>query len=197
VWLRTQYVDRRLSFKAIARLAGCSDTTVATYVRLYGIVRPERVDLARDVVNRAVSMYVQDHMSIHEVATSLGLSRDSVSELLLREGVRLRGRGARPTENLDAGLLRTSYEDGASIRQLANEAQAGDRAVKAVLARSGVAVRGRGRIPIWNDVLTPAFLQQQAARGHGPKQIAEVVGCSYTTARLAMRQHGLTHPKRP
>lgn len=190
--LRTLYVDRGLSKKAIAREFGCSDTTVAAAVRYFRLSRREEVKVSDDELRLIVHLYTVDRLPVRVIAGRTAASRDKVLDTLRAAGVPLRGRGARTAEHLDLEQVRQAYEAGASLRNLARAARTDDGVIRDRLVSAGVSVRSQGRIAKWRDVLTPEFLRQKyVEEQQSLAQIAQDVGCAYQTVLVAVHRHGI------
>lgn len=190
--LRSLYVDQRLSKKAIARLLDCSDTTVASAIRHFGLSRPLPAKISDDARRQIVNMYTLERLTARAIAERTTSSRDTVLATLRATGVPLRGRGARMAAQLDVDQLRQRYEAGGSLRELARAANTDDGVIRDTLVAAGVPVRRQGRIAKWHDVLTAEFLRQKYTQEQQSlAQIARQVGCAYQTVLVAAHRHGI------
>lgn len=188
------YVHQRLSYRAIARELGCSDSAVANAVRRLKLVQPPAPpkQLDPELVREMVRLYTEERLDLRGVAarTSVGLNR--VGPILRGAGVRLRKRGSRPEEHLDPQQLRADYEGGASIRFLAERESCNDGAIRDALVQAGAVIRERGGFRKWSNVLTEDFLlKEYVGKGRTTGDIAAEVGCHDETVAGALRGHGI------
>lgn len=83
--------------------------------------------------------------TVEELAERHGCSTTSIRSLLQAEGVVARARGPRsPLEGREAEVA-AGYENGATVRELAETYGANGRTIRKVLAAEGVTMRPRGR----------------------------------------------------
>ena len=85
--------------------------------------------------------------TVQELAARFDCSVTTVREVLAETGVELRARGPRsPLEGREAELA-AAYEEGGTVRELAERFGANQRTIRRALAEQGVAMRPPGRKP--------------------------------------------------
>jgi transposase-like protein len=139
--LRSLYVEEGLTLVEIAERVGCSPGAVGKRLRRAGVKMRPRGGPARppdesDVVERLRELYVEQGLSVLEVARRFGRSRDWVITRLERFGLPRRGWQKKPRLALPASKLRRLWVDeGRSLPEVAERFCVPADWVRAELAR--------------------------------------------------------------
>lgn len=98
-WLRHEYVELGRTLTDIARDVGCTRQAVGLAVQAFGLREwrvPDPIAQLRDV-DWLRARYVEDRLTIAQIATVVGCTAPPVREALIRAGIeRRRGSGGRP-----------------------------------------------------------------------------------------------------
>jgi len=198
--LRRLYVEERLSFAEIAERAGCSTGAVGKRLRRAGVTARPRGGRARpldesDVADRLRDLYVEQGLSVAEVARHVGHSRDWVVTRLDRLGLPRPGWQKKPRRALPAARLRRLWVDERrSVPEVAEQFGVPADWVRAELARHGISRPRRpppGLTPLTTKVLEDLYVHQ----GLSATEIAHRVGGSPTRVVEALERAGI--PRRP
>lgn len=198
--LRRLYVEERLSLAEIAERAGCSRAAVGKRLRQAGITARPRGGRARpldesDVADRIRDLYVEQGLSVVEIARRLGRSRDWVVARLDRYGMARPGWQKKPRPALPAARLRRLWVDERrSVPEVAEHFGVPADWVRAELARHAISRPRRpprGLTPLTATVLEDLYVR----RGLTATQIAGRVGGSPTRVVEALERVGI--PRRP
>lgn len=197
--LRRLYLDEGRPLAEIATALGCSVTTVRQRVVREGLgsrPRPARRLQDGDLdVNLAERLYVDEGLSLRQVAGRLGLTSDKLRLRLVRAGVEVRPPGRSPST---VPLEREWLADAYALRLLSHEEIAGEAGcsvahVRNELRRHGI---GRHRVPAalppgWLR-LTPELLRElYVEEGLTASEVAERVGGSAARVLAALRRAGI------
>jgi transposase len=191
--LRELYVRQGLAASEVAVRLGIPATRVRAQLRALGIpVRPGgaagRVGRPGDPLPRVLleRLYVQQGLSVGQVAARLGVDRERVTRRLAAYGIRPHPHGWRGEHGLTHPVLQELYErQQLTLRAIAERFGVTHGTVRRALARHGIAPRPRtvpgsgGRPPLSAEALHELYV----TRGQSMTQIARQLG--YLTPRGA------------
>ena len=114
------YIKEKRSLREIAKMFGCSRTTIQEKCRQYGIkLRPLnmlRIEVKKSVLQK---LYVKEGKSSHKIAVTLSCSPETVLKRCNKYSIPLRNPGSKRIE-IDKPTLRRLYiEDRKSITKIA------------------------------------------------------------------------------
>src|SRR5581483_1856512 len=198
--LRRLYFEERLSLAEIAERAGCSTIAVAKRSRKAGITARPRGGPNHPLDESAVAdllrdLYIEQGLSVLEVARRLGHGRDWVVDRLDRYGLPSRRWQKKPRPPLPAARLRRPWADERrSVPEIADHFGVPADWVRAELARHAISRPRRpprGLTPLTAKDLEDLYVR----RGLTAAQIAGRVGGSPTRVVEALERAGI--PRRP
>ena len=203
-WLSSAYVRRRMSVEEMAVEAGCSPTHVRNELRRCGIRRgrapaPPPPGWSRLTAPLLHKLYVEEGLTVREVASRAGGSSARVLAALRRAGIDRRPRGAPSGSRmvpLTPELLERLYVvEGLSAAAVAAQVGGGGGRVLAALARFDIprrpqGVPSAGRLTISREELVDAYVH----RREGADLIAAGHGVAVWQVRLRLRADGVRRP---
>lgn len=198
--LRSLYVEEGLTLVEIAERVGCSPGAVGKRLHRAGVKMRPRGGPARppdesDVVERLRELYVEQGLSVLEVARRFGRSRDWVITRLDRFGLPRRGWQKKPRLALPASKLRQMWVDERrSLPEVAERFCVPADWVRAELARYGISRPRRspsGLAPLTTKVLEDLYVRRRLTS----TEIARRVGGSPARVISALERAGI--PRRP
>lgn len=127
--------------------------------------------------------FIQDQVSVAELARLVGRRPSTVRRLLDEAGIQTAGSACVGLSEQETGrILARRYERGASIAALVRQTGMDKRVIRAMLVAAGVV------LPVQHS-LTADEAQQVVARyraGDSIRTVAAGIGCSYGTIRAAL-----------
>jgi transposase/predicted DNA-binding protein YlxM (UPF0122 family) len=194
------YVERGLSADAVANQLGCSSQKVRDDLRHHGIkLRPPGVANAGLAgLNAEVlrGLYVDERLTLSEIAERLGCSARAVANRLTTFAIapRPRGRGPRSGEDpaIPSATLRAMYVDQArSIRAIAEALGTSSDVIRARMRAYGIEHGLREASQLAPELLRSLYLDQ----GQGIAEIAAALGVSQSQVRADLTRHGIHRPR--
>lgn len=191
----------RASAGQLAAEAGISLTEIRTLLVAAGEeLRPPlgraqgRLD-DRQFPPEEIERLYEDGASVQSLAKTLGVSRELIRTLLLKRGVKLRGRGGQPSAEpvelvADPGEIARRYHAGQGIAEIAASVGGTEWQVRTVLLKLGVKLRGRAgnRGDDVNPPPVPADrVAELYAAGWGLERVAAEAGISRKKAKRMLR----------
>ena len=93
-WVRARYIGARMSIHAIADELGAADNTVARALKRHGVPARRRADQGTRIDQEWLrSRYVDDRLTLAEIARLSGTSRGTVHRAVVAHGLVGQGRG--------------------------------------------------------------------------------------------------------
>jgi transposase-like protein len=144
-----------------------------------------RAQIAGELAER----FIQDRLSVAELALLVGRRPSTVRRLLNEAGVQAAGPACVGLGQQEtARILARRYEGGASIAALVRQTGMDKRVIRAALVEAGVVLPPR-------HSLTTGEAEQVVARyraGESIRAVAAGIGCSYGTIRAALHAAQVT-----
>lgn len=136
--------------------------------------------------------------SARSIAAEAGVSQQTVTRFLVRQGVELRPEGQRLVR-VPADELRARYLAGESLHDLAEAAGVSYQVIGRRLRAAGVELRGQAKTEQWRQKLSQARrldlpegrLRELHAQRMSCREIAEVFGCHEEVIRMRLIGLGL------
>ena len=144
---------------------------------------------------KIVQLY-EEGATVQSLAKTLGVSRELIRTLLLKHGVKLRGRGGQPSAEPgelvgDPGEVARLYRAGQAIEEVAAALGCTEWQVRTVLLKLGVKLRGRAG-DRGDDCRPPSLSAKTVAAlyaaGAGLERVAAKAGVSRKKAERMLRE---------
>ena len=188
--IRSLYLDQGLSTLEIARMLGCSSSTVSRRLRKAGVeIRPPG-GVKKKLASKTIRRLYEEGRSAPYIASKLGCSTNVVYSRLVGMGVEIRSSGGQNKVQLDDDLLRELYiERKLSIQDVAKRVGHSPQVVGRHLQRMSVS-----RKP-WEENkrrdLDSSEIARLYGRGLSTYQVANLLGCCYSTISSRLREMGI------
>ncbi|HEX4702466.1 MAG TPA: helix-turn-helix domain-containing protein [Pseudonocardiaceae bacterium] len=141
----------------------------------------------QEVAARLASRFVQDAVSIHDLATELHRRPTMVRRLLAGAGIQDDGACIGGEVDAVARVLGDRYLAGASLRKLAHDTGIDRRVVRGLLVGVGVRIPERRAMPEESG----NWVIRQYEAGATLRALAASTGCSYATVRRHLLRAGV------
>ncbi len=192
--LQRVYITEGKSTYTIAKIFGCSHSTVQYRCRKYGIrLRPSQKgklnDLTREKLDR---MYTKEQKSIHKIARILGCSTSSVIYRCRKFDVKIRPRMKEIKGLTKAKLQRLYVKEGKSISKIAEIFSCSHSIIESRCKTFGIKLRSPKRIKGLNR---STLYRMYVTEGKTVRAIAKIMDCSREPVRLKCKQFDV--PLRP
>ena len=188
------YLNENKSCRAIAKITGCSYSSVVRRCRRYGILlrtsRHEKIKIDRAVLRK---LYVEERKTVDEIAAILSCNPTTILRRLYKYKIPVR-RNRR--EGLTKQLIQKLYvKEHRSTREIGKLCGCSRTAVQNRCREYGIPLRNPGgnqRIEINEEMLRTWYVKD----GRSVEQIAKKVGCSYRTIFTRVKRLGLHKHKK-
>ena len=181
------YIKEGKSTYAIAKIFGCSHSTIQYQCRKYGIrLRPSQKGKLKGLsVERIKGLYITEQKSIHKIGGILGCSTSTVIYWCDKYGIKIRPR-MKEIKGLNRSILKRLYlKEGKSISKIAEKFSCSHSIIEARCRKFGIPLRSPKRI----KGLTQSLLQRLYIKeGKTVREIAKIVGCSREPVRLKCKE---------
>lgn len=188
--LKELYSKEGKSTYAIAKIFGCSHSTIQYKCRKYGInLRPSQKGKLKGLNKETLyKLYITEQKSIHKIAKILGCSTSSILYHCKKYGIKIRPR-MKEIKGLNKSILKRLYvKEGKSINKIAEKFSCSHSIIEARCRKFGIQLRSPKRI----KELTKSLLQKLYVKeGKTVREIAKIIGCSREPVRLKCKQHGI------
>jgi transposase len=199
-------LDDGLRTREIAARWGCSDWAVLQVMRKRGWSppppRPRGPTRSLPPVpdqTELRSLYVEQQMTVAQVAAAVGISTTRITEALKRHGIALRKAGwtgGVPPSPITAEQLHQLYvEQGLSVDETAAELDTTDTRVRAALKRHQIPIRSERRPPPPLDMGERELAELYVDRRLDDAQIGELAGMPPWRVRQRLRELGIRRPQ--
>ena len=149
---------------------------------------------------KKIEQLYKEGASVQSLAKTLAVSREMIRTLLLKRGVKLRGRGGQPSAEpgelvADPGGVVRLYRAGHGIEEVAAAMNCTEWQVRTVLLKLGVKLRGRAG-DRGDDFKPPSVAAEEVAAlyatGVGLERVAAKAGVSRKKAKRMLRDQQVT-----
>ena len=187
--LAALYKTKCYSVYTLAKRYNCSHTTISNRLRDLGLLKPVKRNTPTSIKTIDIVRAYKSGNSATFIATTLGISRWKVLEILRQEGIPIRQ--SHKQVPLDIEVIKQMYEqDKLSTLEIAKFFQVKSCTITARLKEAHVPIRGN------HIQIEEARLLSLLAAGNSLCTIARLVGCSYTAVKQRAIALGVTIPKR-
>lgn len=150
-------------------------------------------------------LYVEDKLSIREIAEKWGVSKNTISNHLRRLGIKTRSKGKTPIytqlrmskEQLRQYLYQMYVEEEWTAKEIADQLEVSPNAISKQLVALGFERRSRGKRTLYERIgmSEEEFkkrLHDLAEKGLTTKDIADYLNTSYNILRGYLQKYGVT-----
>jgi transposase-like protein len=192
--LQRVYVAEGKSTYTIAKIFGCSHSTVQYRCRKYGIrLRPSQKGKLKGLNRETLDgLYTKEQKSIHKIAKILGCSTSSVIYRCRKYGIKIRPRMKEIKGLTKAKLQRLYIKEGKSISRIAEIFSCSHSIIEARCKTFGIKLRSPKRIKGLNK---STLYRMYVTEGKTVRAIAKIMDCSREPVRLKCKQFAI--PLRP
>ena len=187
------YLKEKKSIRAIAKITGCSYSSVVRRCRKYGIIlrtsRHEKIKIDRAVLRK---LYVEERKTVDEIAAILSCNPNTILRRLNEYKIPVR-RNRR--EGLTKQLIQKLYlKDGKSTREISRVLGCSRSAVLRRCREYGIPLRNHNsyRVVVDEETLRRLYLTEDRSIA----EIAKIVGCCYRTIYNRVKKRGLDKQKK-
>lgn len=129
--------------------------------------------------------------SVRSISKALGCRTDRVAEALVASGIDLGPRKGKPKFRGEiAAAIVKEYDEGASLKELAENYSNNSYTISNTIRRMGTSVRMTGRKKFWTPE-REAWVVEQSKAGRSQESIGREVGRSQTAISIVLRRHGV------
>lgn len=189
--LQRLYVNESKSTITIAKMFGCSQTTIRKRCRKYGISlrASTRVKEIKGLNKKTLAkLYIKEQKSTTQIAKMFGCTHRTIQIRCRKYGIKLRPKGLRVKE-IDKSILKKLYiEEGKSLIKIAEMFSCSPMTIwkrckqYAIKTRSRKVIRGLTR-----SVLRRLYVKEDKTL----REIGKIVGCSRDLVRKRCKQFGI------
>ena len=188
------YLNENKSCRAIAKITGCSYSSVVRRCRKYGIIlrtsRHEKIKIDRAVLRK---LYVKERKTVDEIAAILSCNPTTILRRLNEHKIPVR---RNRIEGLTKQLIQKLYlKEGRSTREIGKLLGCSRFPVESRCRKHGIPLRNPGgnqRIEINEEMLRTLYIKD----GRSVEQIAKRVGCCDRTIIERLKRLGLDKEKK-
>jgi transposase-like protein len=185
--LKRLYIKERKATREIARIFGCSSSTIKDRCKKYGIkLRPSQKGKLKGLNKETVKrLYLKEQKSINKIAKLLDCSTSSILYRCKKYGINLRPK-MKVIKGLNkSALYRLYVKEDKSLNKIAEIFSCSDGTIRNRCMRYGIELRRPKE-------LNKALLQKLYVKeGRTVREIAGIIGCSRETVRTRCKKFGI------